>query len=167
MLGITRRALGIFALGVLACRPDRLPPEPNGAAPVTPSAEPLVGPTIAPAIRRLHGCQHFSMPLAPGANVDPRQPNGEWNVTVSEDDLAWLSITPSAEGIRIVVSKVQYTVTARFGDVNGDGRVNLTDVSAVRSMNGTLVTDQTCRFDVNLDGRINMLDVAVVRSSMQ
>ena len=44
-----------------------------------------------------------------------------------------------------------------WGDVNGDGEVNIADVNAL--IDGVLGGDKTDRMDVNLDGEINIADV--------
>ncbi|MBQ5466282.1 MAG: dockerin type I repeat-containing protein, partial [Muribaculaceae bacterium] len=48
------------------------------------------------------------------------------------------------------------------GDVNGDGRVNVSDVSTLINMIlGTSAMDQA-RADVNGDGRVNVSDVSAL-----
>ena len=53
-------------------------------------------------------------------------------------------------------------VDALKGDVNGDGKVNVSDVSALINMIlGVTAMDQT-RADVNGDGRVNVSDVTAL-----
>jgi hypothetical protein len=48
------------------------------------------------------------------------------------------------------------------GDVNGDGRVNVSDVSALINMILGLTTMDNYRADVNGDGRVNVSDVSAL-----
>ncbi|HOW70265.1 MAG TPA: SUMF1/EgtB/PvdO family nonheme iron enzyme [Phycisphaerae bacterium] len=52
------------------------------------------------------------------------------------------------------------------GDVNGDGRVNVLDMTRVRNNTGVSLTSANFRCDVNGDGRINTLDMTVVRNGI-
>lgn len=52
------------------------------------------------------------------------------------------------------------------GDVNSDGVVNRTDVSAVANHNGQTTNADNCQYDVNLDGVINNTDKAMVAELM-
>jgi hypothetical protein len=51
-----------------------------------------------------------------------------------------------------------------FGDINGDGKVNILDISAVAKAFGTTPGqprwDQMC--DVNYDFKVNILDISVI-----
>jgi hypothetical protein len=50
-----------------------------------------------------------------------------------------------------------------IGDVTGDGRVNSTDVTAVKQQTHQPVTQSNFRDDVNADGVIDSRDVTIVR----
>ncbi|HRY70488.1 MAG TPA: choice-of-anchor C family protein [Phycisphaerae bacterium] len=52
------------------------------------------------------------------------------------------------------------------GDVNGDGRVNVLDMTRIRNNTGASLTPANFRCDVNGDGRINTLDMTVVRNGI-
>jgi hypothetical protein len=52
------------------------------------------------------------------------------------------------------------------GDVNGDGRVDGTDLQLVRSNSGAgLVTDANFRNDVSGDGKVNHADISLTRAA--
>jgi len=51
-----------------------------------------------------------------------------------------------------------------FGDVNGDGAVNNTDLAALRSAFGTILITSLSPFDVNGDGAVNNTELAAFRA---
>ncbi|HOW73879.1 MAG TPA: SUMF1/EgtB/PvdO family nonheme iron enzyme [Phycisphaerae bacterium] len=57
-------------------------------------------------------------------------------------------------------------VVLSTGDVNGDGRVNVLDMTRIRNNTGVSLTPANFRCDVNGDGRINTLDMTVVRKNL-
>jgi hypothetical protein len=61
-------------------------------------------------------------------------------------------------------ASVSVQVGFLYGDVTGDGAVNVGDTIAVRSNSGVALSNDTCHYDVNVDGAVNIGDTAVVRS---
>src|SRR3989344_6673807 len=57
-------------------------------------------------------------------------------------------------------------VSCEQADVNRDGRVDLIDMSFVKSKDGCDMSDyENCgRFDLNGDGKVNLIDMALVKS---
>jgi len=51
-----------------------------------------------------------------------------------------------------------------LGDITGNGVVNASDISQVKSQVGAVFSTANCRSDVNLNGAINSSDVALVKS---
>ena len=52
------------------------------------------------------------------------------------------------------------------GDMNGDGRVDRTDLQSVRNNSGAgLVTEANFRNDVSGDGKINHADISLTRAA--
>ncbi len=52
------------------------------------------------------------------------------------------------------------------GDVNGDGQVDLDDLSAARVLTATVVSDSCLHADVNGDGRINVGDLMSIHANL-
>jgi hypothetical protein len=50
-----------------------------------------------------------------------------------------------------------------WGDVNGDGTVNILDIGQLRMRSGEAVSASNCQFDSNADGAINVLDMGAAR----
>jgi hypothetical protein len=50
-----------------------------------------------------------------------------------------------------------------WGDVNGDGTVNILDLGQVRVRSGQAVTSTSYQYDINADGAINILDLGQTR----
>lgn len=51
-----------------------------------------------------------------------------------------------------------------LGDISGNGVVNSSDISLVKSKVGSTVSPTNCRGDINLNGAINSSDVSLVKS---
>ena len=56
------------------------------------------------------------------------------------------------------------TCSALVGDTDGNKRVDLADLTAVRTYLAPMVTASTAVYDVNRDGRINSGDQLLIRA---
>lgn len=79
----------------------------------------------------------------------------------------------NAQTINVTLSQVSdgmntadVVVPVRFllGDISGNGVVNSSDISQIKSQVGTAVTPTNFRGDINLNGAINSSDVSIVKS---
>ncbi len=61
-------------------------------------------------------------------------------------------------------SVVPVSMGVLLGDTNGNGSVNSTDISQVKSQSGQAVNETNFRDDLNVEGSINSSDVAIVKS---
>ena len=52
------------------------------------------------------------------------------------------------------------------GDVNGDGRINLSDLVAVRDRVNQTATESSFRSDVNGDNKVNLSDMVIIRGNV-
>ncbi len=59
---------------------------------------------------------------------------------------------------------ISATMGVLFGDSNGDGAVNSSDISQTKSQSGQDLTNTNFRTDLNADGAINSADVLLVKS---
>ncbi len=73
-----------------------------------------------------------------------------------------LSGVTDGEGNTLDSAAVTFGVL--FGDVNGDGTVDNTDIAAVRAVQGQKTKHSNFRADTNADGRINNKDIGEVKS---
>lgn len=114
----------------------------------------------------------LALPATGGLIIDPREHDGDFNLVFPDSGVqaSWrqdgngdLLVVVDAD---ILAEPLSYRIRTRFGDVNGDDKVDAADVELTKAHNGQAVTDETCRYDINLDGRINLVDVARVKSAM-
>lgn len=77
------------------------------------------------------------------------------------------TITLTLAGVSDGTNTADVVVPASFllGDINGNGSVNSTDISQVKSQIGTAFSAANCRSDLNLNGAINSSDVAITKSA--
>ena len=94
-------------------------------------------------------------------------PEGWWRVKYEKDGYEttwseWLPVPPPQTEVNIGMTPVK---TYTIGDVNGDGRINGTDVSMLRRYiaGGYGIQIETQAADINNDGRINGTDVSLLR----
>ena len=80
-------------------------------------------------------------------------------VTIDLFDIVDLEGQPLAFG-----SPIALAILA--GDVNGDGKVNVFDMLAVKEMMNQPVTADNCRRDVTADGKINVFDLMAVQRGL-
>lgn len=79
----------------------------------------------------------------------------------------------NAQTLNVTLSQVNdgtntadVVVPARFllGDISGNGAVNSSDITQIKTQVGTAVTPTNFRGDINLNGAINSSDVSIVKS---
>ncbi|HOW69423.1 MAG TPA: S8 family serine peptidase [Phycisphaerae bacterium] len=76
--------------------------------------------------------------------------------------LAFPGIRDASDPACGVLDVLDFGVLA--GDVNGDARVNVLDLTLVRNRQSQSLDSASCRGDVNADGAIDLLDLAGVRT---
>jgi hypothetical protein len=84
-----------------------------------------------------------------------------------------LTNVANAQRIQVTLHNVSTTSAAGdvvapmsflFGDVNSNGTVNVTDVSATKGFSGQQSSTGNFRSDVNASGGINATDISIVKS---
>ena len=92
-------------------------------------------------------------------SIQEIQVDSNGNVTLNTDELSsfMLAIDPN-------------DMPLLLGDVNGDGKVNITDVALINAhakKTKLLTGDELARADINGDGRVNITDVALVNAHVK
>jgi hypothetical protein len=134
-------------------------------ATVTMPTDPGVIPSMT--VWEIHGGRYFGIPFESPVTVDPRFYNHPPHLACTAGDFPVQPEETDGGGFKFTIHWWPYEIVHRPGDVNADGAVNLTDVAAVKAMDGQAVSNETCKYDVNLDGRINMTDMAKIRQLTQ
>ncbi|OPL14710.1 MAG: hypothetical protein AVO34_00830 [Firmicutes bacterium ML8_F2] len=167
--------------------PDPDPePEPEPAPEPTPPPAPPSSPTPAPTPPASYGptssgMQSLTINLSgegttiPGSGTHSYEKGASVNLTAKPAE-GWYFEKWVFEGIKYTGTDLEVkmdedkTATAHFkiiarGDLNGDGTVNITDITlAARYSLGLadLTASQQLRADLNQDGRVNIIDISIL-----
>ena len=69
-----------------------------------------------------------------------------------------------------IVASLTVTTATYIGDINGDGKVNITDVALINAhvkKTKLLTGEELARADINGDGKVNITDVALVNAHVK
>ena len=93
-------------------------------------------------------------------------PNMNYEAAIEEDgiytiDIAFDPMAANNDKITCSITKTgEINPPTVLGDLNGDGKVNVVDVTLL--INAVLGSDTDSRFDLNADGKINVTDVVIL-----
>ena len=93
-------------------------------------------------------------------------PNMNYEAAIEEDGIYTIDITfnPSANPDNMISCDITKTgdITPSHveGDLNGDGKANIVDITLL--INAVLTSETDSRFDLNADGKINVTDVVIL-----
>jgi hypothetical protein len=138
------------------------------ATPTGSTASPYIDIVLGPNSKPIRQTVHTVFPGAKGA-----APSNATGAVISQ-----ISI-PRSQGNKPVAFAVQVSAlndtSGKFllgfylpGDANGDGKVDKTDIQAIRAAMNSVSGDQRYNFDAdsNRDGRVNAADLALARQDM-
>ena len=73
-------------------------------------------------------------------------------------------LTVTINGLNGTAASGNTSMGFLIGDFNGSGRVNASDISAIKANLSATLTTSNFRYDVNLSGSINAQDVSAVKA---
>ncbi|MXV73546.1 hypothetical protein F4Z99_04615, partial [Candidatus Poribacteria bacterium] len=89
-----------------------------------------------------------------------------WDILLTIRVIDHLDFAPHRVEIHKLLELARERQNYRFGDINGDGTVNILDLTLVSQQIGTL-NPSNRRVDVNKDGVVNILNLVIVANAFE